>query len=128
VGNHLNGLAEVFPLPLFFDDRVINLARRDVVLLGELGVGEALVVAQVEVGFGAVVGDEDFAVLERVHRAGIDVDVGIEFEGGDFESAIFEKGADRGRGQAFTQGGDDPSGRKDEFGFHGSPASSRILL
>lgn len=32
----------------------------------------------VEVGFGAVVSDEDLAVLEGVHRAGVDVDVGIQ--------------------------------------------------
>ena len=41
-----------------------------------IGAGEALVVAEVEVGLGAVVGDEDLAVLERAHRARIDVDVG----------------------------------------------------
>ena len=32
----------------------------------------------VEVGLGAVVGDEDLAVLERVHRPGVDVEVGVE--------------------------------------------------
>ena len=33
----------------------------------------------VEVRLGAVLGDEHLAVLERVHRAGIDVEVRIEF-------------------------------------------------
>ena len=32
----------------------------------------------VEVGLGAVVGDEDLAVLERVHRPGVDVEVRVE--------------------------------------------------
>jgi hypothetical protein len=41
---------------------------------------EALVVAQVEVGLGPVVGDVDLAVLERAHRARIHVDVGIELD------------------------------------------------
>ena len=41
-------------------------------------VGEALVVAQVEVGLRAVLGDEHLAVLERAHRARIDVDVRVE--------------------------------------------------
>ena len=31
---------------------------------------EPLVVAEVEIGLRAVVGDVDFAVLERAHRAG----------------------------------------------------------
>jgi hypothetical protein len=37
-------------------------------------VNEAFVVAQVQVGFGAVVGDEHFAMLERRHGARIDID------------------------------------------------------
>ena len=38
-------------------------------------VDEALVVAEVEVGLGTVLGDEHLAVLERAHRARIDVEV-----------------------------------------------------
>ena len=34
---------------------------------------------QIEVGLGAVVGDEHLAVLGR-HRAGVDVDVGVELQ------------------------------------------------
>jgi hypothetical protein len=37
-------------------------------------------VAKVEVGFGAVVGDEDLAVLERGHGARIDVEVGVQLD------------------------------------------------
>ena len=43
----------------------------------EFGVGEALVVAEVEIGLGAVVGDEHFAVLEGAHRARVHVEVGV---------------------------------------------------
>ena len=46
-------------------------------------VDEALVVAQVEVGLRAVVGDEDLAVLVGRHRAGIDVEVGVQLQDGD---------------------------------------------
>jgi hypothetical protein len=41
-------------------------------------VEEPLVVPDVEVGLGSVVGHEDLAVLERVHRARIHVEIGIE--------------------------------------------------
>jgi len=51
---------------------------------------EALVVAQVEVGFGAIVGHEHLAMLQRRHGAGVDVEVGIELDQGDFEAARFE--------------------------------------
>ena len=39
---------------------------------------EALVVAEVEIGLRAIVGDENFAVLERAHGARIDVQIRIE--------------------------------------------------
>ena len=44
----------------------------------EVLVDEALVVTEVEVSLTTVIGHEDLAVLERVHRAGIDVDVRVE--------------------------------------------------
>jgi hypothetical protein len=40
--------------------------------------GEALVVAEIEIGLRAVVGHEDLAVLIRAHRARIDVEIGVE--------------------------------------------------
>jgi hypothetical protein len=36
-------------------------------------------VTDVEVGFRTISSDEDLTVLERVHRAGIDVQVRVEF-------------------------------------------------
>ena len=36
--------------------------------------------AEIQVGFGAVVGHEYLAVLERAHRTRVDIDVGIELD------------------------------------------------
>jgi hypothetical protein len=60
-------------------------------------------VAQVEVGLGAVIGHEDFAVLHRRHRARVDVEVGVELDQGDFEAARFEQGGQGGGGDALAQ-------------------------
>ena len=69
VRDDLDGAAEVVAAALLGDDAVVDAAGGHVgVALDEL-VEEALVVAQVEVGLGAVLGDEDLAVLERAHRA-----------------------------------------------------------
>jgi len=62
-------------------------------------VGEAFVVAKVEVGFSAIVGDKDFPVLERRHGAGIDVEVGIELHQVHGQPAAFEEAANGGRRQ-----------------------------
>ena len=67
------------------------------------GTGEALVMAEIEIGLGAVLGNENLAVLERTHRAGVDVDVGVELEVGDFNAAGFQNGPQRRGGDAFAQ-------------------------
>ena len=63
---------------------------------------EALVMAEIEIGLGAVIGDEHFAVLERAHGAGIHIDVGIQLEHGDFEAARFENGGEGGGSDTFA--------------------------
>ena len=55
----------------------------DVVLPVGVAAGEAFVMAEIEVGLGPVVGDEDFAVLGRAHRAWVDVEIGIELAQAD---------------------------------------------
>ncbi len=73
VGNYLDSFAQVVAAALFLDDLLVDAAGGEVVVAGEGRVGEALVVAQVEVGLRAVVGDKNFAVLEGRHGSGIDV-------------------------------------------------------
>ncbi len=79
VRDDLDGVAEVFAAPLLGDDRRIHLAGGHIRLTGQVAVEEALVVTDVEVGLGAVLGDEHLTVLEGVHRARIDVEIRIQF-------------------------------------------------
>ena len=69
VRDDLHGLAEVVAAPLALDDRHVDPAGRRVVDPRARHRREPLVVAEVEVGLGAVVGDVDLAVLEGRHRA-----------------------------------------------------------
>ena len=80
---------------------------------GERHVDEALVVTEVEVGLAAVVGDEHLAVLEGVHRAGVDVDVGVELLHRDPEAPGLEQPPERGGGEALAQAGGHPTGHED---------------
>jgi len=113
VGDDLDGFAEVIAAAFAGDDALVDAAGGEVVGLGEGSVGEAFVVAEVEVGFRAIVGDEDLTVLERAHGAGIDIEVGIEFLHADAEAAAFEQAADGGGGDSLAQGGDDTAGDED---------------
>ena len=103
VRNDLHGLAEVIAAAFFGENGFVDAAGGPVVVAGQLRVREALVVAEVEVGLRAVFGDEDFAVLKRTHRAGIDVQVRIALLKGDFETATFEETTDGGGSYALSE-------------------------
>ena len=119
VRDHLDGRAEVVAAALAADDRVVDGARGDVRGPRRVLVGEPLVVAEVEVGLGAVLGHEDLAVLERAHRPRVDVDVRVELLQLDPEAAGDEEAADRGRGDALAERRDDAAGDEDEAGAAG---------
>ena len=58
--------------------------------------------AKVEVGLRAIVEHVDFAVLERAHRARIDIEVGVEFLDAHLEAAHLEQGTESSRRQPFA--------------------------
>jgi hypothetical protein len=53
-------------------------------------------VAEVEIGLGAVVGDEYLAVLVRRHRARVDVEIGVELAEPDGVAARLQARAESG--------------------------------
>ena len=114
VRNHLHGAAEVIAAPLLLDHRHVDLAGGPVAVARRGHAGEPLVVAQVEVGLGAVVGDVDLAVLVGAHRARIDVDVRVELLQADLVAVAFEQRADRGGGQALAERRHHAAGERSE--------------
>ena len=93
VRDHLHRRAEEVAAPLLGDDLLIDAPGGDVVLPVGAAAGEALVMAEVEVGLGAVVGDEHFAVLGRAHRARIDIEIGVELAQADGIAARLQQRA-----------------------------------
>ena len=101
--DYLHGLAEVVAPPLLLEDVLVYLPGGQIVEFAELAVGEALIVAEVEVGFSAVVEHIHLAVLERAHRSRVDVEVGIEFLYPDVEFPGLEKRPERSRRKPLAQ-------------------------
>ena len=93
VGYDLHRASQVVATPLPVDDRAVDAPRRRVVLLRQVRVDKALVVAQVEVRLGSVLGHEDFAMLERRKRSRVDVYVGVELLQGNAQPALLEQNA-----------------------------------
>ena len=118
VGDGLDCAAEVVALALALDHAGGDLAHRDRGCAGQILVEEALVVAEVEIGLRAVVGDEDLAVLVGRHRAGVDVEIGVELLDGDAQSAAGEQLGQRGGGDALADRADHAAGDEDVAG-HG---------
>jgi len=103
VGNDLDGFAQIIAAAFLGEDGFVDAAGGPVIVAGKLGVGEALVVAEIEISFRAVFGDENFSVLKWAHGAGINVEVRIALLQGDFKSATFEETTDGGGSYAFSQ-------------------------
>ena len=72
---------------------------------------------EVEVGLGAVVEHEDLAVLEWVHRPGIDVDVGVELLDDHLQAAGLEEPSEGGGGDALAESGGHSTRDEDVLGL-----------
>ena len=97
-----------------------DLAGSKVVKTGEVAMDEAFIMAQVQIRFRPVVQDVHFPVLERAHRAGVYIQVGVEFLKGDLETAAFQQSTDGCRRQSFAERGDNTTCDEDVFHDYGS--------
>ena len=120
VWNDLHRAAEIVAATLACDHGGVDAPRGDVGGLREIDVNEALVVPKVEVGLCAVVGNEHFAVLIGRHGARINVEVGVELDHGDAQTARFEEEADRGGGNSLAERGGDTTSDEYELRRHWS--------
>ena len=111
--NHLDRGAEIVAAPLLGQDVLIDAAGGDVVLLGRGTAGEALVMAEIEIGLRAIVGHEHFAVLIRRHRSGIEIEIGIELAQADLVAPRLQQGTECRRSQTFSERGNHAAGDED---------------
>ena len=125
--NDLHGLAEIFAAALLMQHIRIDLARRQIGKPVEVLVDEALIMPEVEVRFGAVLGDIDLAVLIGAHGTRIDIDIGIKLLRGDLEAAALEQSAERGRRNALAESRDHTAGHKNIL-CHNTTSEIRYLM
>ena len=112
VRDHLNGTTAVIAVPLLVEDGPVDFSRRHVRVEVQTLVDEPLVMSEVEVGLCSVVRHKDFAVLDRVHGPGVDVDIRIEFLHGHPEASRFQKSSEGSCGDAFAEAGDNAAGNE----------------
>ena len=126
VRDHLHRRAEEVAAPLLGDQLLVDAPGGDVVLPVGVAAGEALVMAEVEVGLGAVVGDEHLAVLGRAHRARVDVEIGVELAQADRIAARLQERPQSRRRQTLAERGNHAAG-DENIPRHGTrPLADRV--
>ena len=127
VRNDLDGRAEIVAAAFLGDDLLIDAPGGDVVGLRSGAAGEALIVTEVEIGLGAVVGDEHLAVLIGAHGPRVDIEIGIELAQADAIAARLEQRAERSRCQPLAERGDHAAGNEDVPRHGPRPYTERLL-
>src|SRR4029077_3532012 len=79
VRNYLDTFSKKISPSLLLNDRGVDLAGGDVVVLWNVDVEESLVGSDVHVRLSTVFCDEDLSVDVRVHRSRVIVEVGVDF-------------------------------------------------
>jgi hypothetical protein len=125
VRDDLHRLAEVVATAFRGEHRLVDRAGGGVGVARQVLVDESFVVAEVEIGLAAVVGDEHLAVLERVHRARIDVDVRVELLQRDPQTPQLEQPSQRRGGEALSERAGNASGHEDVLRHSTNPPSRR---
>ncbi len=103
VRHHLHRAAQIVAAPLGREHVLIDAPRGDVVVPPSRDAGEAFVMAEIEIGLGAVVGYEHLAVLVGAHRAWIDIEIRVELAQPHRIAPCFQQRAKRRRCQALAQ-------------------------
>jgi|GEM_PF-6786723 len=94
VRDDLYCLAEVITAPFLVDDAFIDASGGYVVGTGRLDAEETFVMSEVEVGFMPVYRHIALAVLIRIERAGVDIDIGVKLLYRDLVSPRLQQFAD----------------------------------
>ena len=101
--NDLDGRAEIVAASLLGENFLIDAPGCDVVLAGRRPARETFVMTEVEIGFRAVVGDEDLAMLIWRHRPWIDVEIRVELAQPDSVTACLQQRAERRRCETLAE-------------------------
>ena len=101
--NDLNGLPAVNALALIGKHIVVHTARGAGAVFGQGNVNKPLVMPQIQIGFCTVVRHEYFAVLYRIHRAGVDVEIRVQLHNGNRQTSVFKKPTQGGGSDAFAK-------------------------
>jgi len=119
----LHRLPQISALTLLVQHIPVYLAGGQVGVFVQVFIDETLVMTQIQIGLGAVIGHEHLAVLQGAHGARVHVHIGIQFLAGHLQAAALQKPTQRCSSNAFAQTGDHAAGHKNKFCHKNIPSS-----
>ena len=110
VGDDLYSPPAIIPAAFFLEYRPIYFSRGHVGVLVQTFVDKTLIVAKVKIGLRAVIRDKNFPMLDRIHGAGVDIDIQrkidifVDFGTGDGAAVAFVAAMGEEAGKVRTRG------------------------
>ena len=77
VRDYLDGSTQIFSPAFFANHRGIYLSCGDIIGLVGWFISKTFIMAEIKIGFCAIISNKDLAMLIRRHCAGINIDVGV---------------------------------------------------
>ena len=115
VWDGLHGSTQIFAPALLGEDIGIDLAGGQIGVFVQILVNETLVMTQIKICFGSILGHIDLAVLIRTHGTGVNIDIGVQLLCGHLQPPCFEQTSQRRRRNTFTQTGYHTTGHENIF-------------
>ena len=112
VGDDLHRAPQIAALPLAVQHRPEHLAGGHGGIAVQRLVHKPLIVSQIQIRLGAVVGDEHLAVLIGAHGARVHVEIGVELLVAHPQAALLQQPSQRRRADALAQAGHHAAGHK----------------
>src|SRR5690606_8356545 len=126
MGNDLYRATQIIAAPFLVDDVAVNLPGGHIAGTVEIFVDKPLIMAEVEIGFRAVRGDENLTVLVGAHRTRIDIQIGVEFLDRNLEAARLENAPNGRRSHALADRTHHASGAENVLWIGHTTRSSRL--
>ncbi len=125
VRHRLNTPAAVAKIPLTVNHGPINASSGHIVDPGDLRIKKTFVGANVLICFITIVGHKNLPMFNGIHGTGINIDVGIDLQRRNFETAALENLSDRRSCRPLPHAAHDAANDENEFA-HSAPTITLI--
>ena len=116
--HHLNGMTEVVTMTLAIDYRLINPTGGNAVVTRGMNIRKSLIMTKIQVSLKPIIRYVTLAMLIRIERARVDIDIGVEFLNGNAVTARLKQAADAGRDDALSERTNHTACYENVFGMH----------